>query len=394
MFGIISAIVAGIASIAGIGLNYYNQKKLNQHLTGSQQEQNQWNDIQAQIQRDFTSEEAQKSRDFTEYMARNKYAMETQSMQDAGVNPAMVYGGGSLVPTASNGAVGSGALGVGQGAGNAGVPALLGLSDSLMSLIRTPLEMEKLKEEIKNIGADTGVKEGEAESKRIQNEITQATKDSLIRFTNMAPEQREAEVNKVVQETKSEEIKTQILSTELLQSKLDYKQNERMYDLIFEMQEMENSYQQFVNNHQEKQWEKEYDKLCADVYKLYTSAAKDMSDIEVNNFQKGLISAEAMLTEQKTKTEEMNTTKTMFEAGKIAYDPYANLTRGAVNLGNALRGINDKFNMPWKDVYVKGKEAYTKQHERYLHANKQRQVALQVKEMLSTTGQAISEYGD
>lgn len=53
---------------------------------------------------EFSSSEAQKSRDWEEYMARNKYAMETQSMESAGLNPAMVYGGGSLVPTVSNGA--------------------------------------------------------------------------------------------------------------------------------------------------------------------------------------------------------------------------------------------------------------------------------------------------
>lgn len=53
---------------------------------------------------EFSSSEAQKSRDWEEYMARNKYAMETQSMESAGLNPAMVYGGGSLVPTATNGA--------------------------------------------------------------------------------------------------------------------------------------------------------------------------------------------------------------------------------------------------------------------------------------------------
>lgn len=53
---------------------------------------------------EFSSSEAQKSRDWEEYMARNKYSMETQSMESAGINPAMVYGGGSLVPTAANGA--------------------------------------------------------------------------------------------------------------------------------------------------------------------------------------------------------------------------------------------------------------------------------------------------
>lgn len=101
-------------------------------LTGAEREQNEWN-----------AAEAQKSRDFTEYMARNKYGMETQSMQDAGVNPAMVYGGGSLVPTAANGATGSGSLGVG---GN--------FFDALTGMMRLPLEMKQLKAETERTQAE------------------------------------------------------------------------------------------------------------------------------------------------------------------------------------------------------------------------------------------------
>lgn len=102
-------------------------------LTGAEQEQNA-----------FNAEQAQMSRDFTEYMARNKYSMETQSMQDAGVNPAMVYGGGSLVPTAANGAVASGSP---LSGGN--------IADLLSTMVRMPLEMKKLDAEIRSIDAGT-----------------------------------------------------------------------------------------------------------------------------------------------------------------------------------------------------------------------------------------------
>lgn len=102
-------------------------------LTGAENEQNA-----------FNAEQAQMSRDFTEYMARNKYSMETQSMQDAGVNPAMVYGGGSLVPTAANGSAASGSP---LSGGN--------IADLLSTMVRMPLEMKKLDAEIRSIDAGT-----------------------------------------------------------------------------------------------------------------------------------------------------------------------------------------------------------------------------------------------
>lgn len=105
------------------------------HLTGAEQEANA-----------FSAAEAQKSRDFTEYMARNKYSMETQSMMDAGVNPAMVYGGGNLVPTAANGAAASSVA-----------PQSGDIGDLIMSLVRLPHEINRIKAE-----AAKAEKEGDA----------------------------------------------------------------------------------------------------------------------------------------------------------------------------------------------------------------------------------------
>lgn len=95
------------------------------HLTGAEQEAN-----------EFSAGEAQKSRDFTEYMTRNKYQMETQSMQEAGVNPAMMYGGGNLVSTASNGAAATSAQ-----------PSAASFFDILPTLARLPKELDLLKSE-------------------------------------------------------------------------------------------------------------------------------------------------------------------------------------------------------------------------------------------------------
>ena len=91
----------------------------------------------------FNAEEAQKSRDFTEYMARNKYQMESESMQAAGVNPALVYGGGNLVSTASNGAQASSVS-----------PNTLNLFDALSTMISLPKQLKMMEADIANRKAE------------------------------------------------------------------------------------------------------------------------------------------------------------------------------------------------------------------------------------------------
>lgn len=138
---------AGIQDIFSSLMAYFTRNQ----LTGAEMQQNEWN-----------AQEAEKSRAFTEYMTRNKYQMETQSMQQAGVNPAMVYGGGNLVPTTNNTTAASGSP---IGAGNIG--------DLLSTLIRMPRELKLLDAEIaeKRANADLTHQKYETEiaNTRIQN---------------------------------------------------------------------------------------------------------------------------------------------------------------------------------------------------------------------------------
>lgn len=147
----------------------------------------------------FNAEEAQKSRDFTEYMARNKYAMETQSMQEAGVNPAMVYGGGSLVPTASNGAQASS---VNPQSGT----SFGDLSNAILSLVRMPLEMQKLKAEIRNTDSDTAKKEAETGSINAKLPFEVDELKSRIRNANVSSDAQEI-LNKYIDRQQEAEIR-------------------------------------------------------------------------------------------------------------------------------------------------------------------------------------------
>lgn len=324
--------------------------------------------------------EAQKSRDFTEYMARNKYSIETQSMRDAGVNPAMVYGGGNLVPTASNGATASSVAPTG---------GLAELLPQIMALVRMPMEMKAMQAQIDNTSAQTENTRAQTEGAKLHNEITEGTKNAIIKVTNMEPEEKRATIDNILQNTESEKVKTEVLGVQLLQDKLDYEQNKRMYDLMFEMQRMQNDYQQFVNNHQERQWNAEYNKICAEVNDLYASARKKMSDIEVNNSDIALKGAQKGLVDQQAVTELENTkltrTKNRHEAVQTwrdYNDPKAHLVRSVVD---PMNGIHDIF----EGMVERGRELT----ERASRKAETRQRAERLQEMYSTFGQAYEEYG-
>lgn len=135
----------GIAGVLQSLIAYYTRNE----LTGAEREMN-----------EFSAGEAQKSREFTEYMARNKYSMETASMQDAGVNPAMVYGGGNLVPTAANGAAAtSSSIGAGS------------IADLLGTMVRMPLEMKRLNAEIENTRANAALTRQKTETEKFETRI-------------------------------------------------------------------------------------------------------------------------------------------------------------------------------------------------------------------------------
>lgn len=146
-------------------------------LTGSQYKEMNYQTSERIAAQEFEAQEAEKSRNFTEYMARNKYAIETQSMQDAGLNPAMVYGGGNLVPTAVNGATANSHPGSGPSSALADPGALFGL---LTTLMRLPSEIKSLRAQaaatVKNadanlMNAEANQKNADTNEGRLANEV-------------------------------------------------------------------------------------------------------------------------------------------------------------------------------------------------------------------------------
>lgn len=220
------------------------------HLTGAEQEAN-----------EFSAGEAQKSRDFTEYMARNKYAMETESMQNAGVNPAMVYGGGNLVSTASNGASASSVS-----------PTTGDLGNLIFSIIRMPLEMKRLEQDINESKSRERKNEVEAHGVDLQNNLTETTWNDLIAKAGLDNDAIRAEIDLKKKQATTEVEKAKLTAAETLLTKMDKSQKEELFPLLKHAQELSNAYQETTNAWQERQIRMQLRESSARIKNLVASA--------------------------------------------------------------------------------------------------------------------------
>lgn len=79
---------------------------------GTQRRQQEFNAAEAEKEREFNAAEAQKTRDENRYLAEHQYQIAKDSIEEAGLNPNMIYGAGgtpSLASTSSSASAGSGA---------------------------------------------------------------------------------------------------------------------------------------------------------------------------------------------------------------------------------------------------------------------------------------------
>lgn len=225
-------------------------------LTGAQREANA-----------FSAGEAQKSRDFTTWMAQNKYQMETSSMQEAGVNPAMVYGGGSLVPTAANGAAAS-------SVSPSSAP------DALIALLRMPLEMRMLDAQIKNT-------EAEAAGKEIDNANAQDMYDLNKGLLSANTDKVRQDINESIQRVKNGEAdealsrmniskvqaERDLILLQSIEQGITNENKQTLYSLQIRQEELRNQMMETENSYLSVKIEKELAHLDAEIANLYANAA-------------------------------------------------------------------------------------------------------------------------
>lgn len=153
-----SLVAAAVAAIAGGLTAYFSNRK----ATGRDRDLMVFNASEASINREFQSAEAQKARQFQEdiYTKYQSPQAQVRQFQDAGLNPALMYGRGvtpvSLSP-ASLGPSGSSAS-----ASPAGVGGVDGLVSMLGNLAKLPSEVELMSAQSEDLRAS-------ALGKRIQN---------------------------------------------------------------------------------------------------------------------------------------------------------------------------------------------------------------------------------
>lgn len=208
--GFLETLGSGLASGAaqtvtnGIGslINGLIGRGLNQHLTGAQKEQNQFNAEQAEISRQFNLEQ-----DST------KYQRSVADMQNAGLNPALAYGGVSSSASSNVSASGNVSL-----VGSSSSPANLQAFAGIQKLIK---ENELIDAQKRNVDADTNKKEAETvglttdneyrdEFNRLRNEgLNYSNSLTTLEIENVYRQKYkiEAEIDKLIAETKTESTK-------------------------------------------------------------------------------------------------------------------------------------------------------------------------------------------
>lgn len=178
----------GLFDFAGALFQGYANKR-------SQNRQNEFNARQAELDRQFQSQEAQIARDWQEeqYNLYSSPSAMVSQYQDAGLNPALMYGQNLQSSTGSSptpsGSMASGSpLGAGMPTGNV-IEAVAGLA--------------KLKSEIDNINADTDAKKADALLKGSSVELNQSIKSLNSSQMNKI----ESEIGLIKEQAKTEQQK-------------------------------------------------------------------------------------------------------------------------------------------------------------------------------------------
>lgn len=172
----IGALLSGQNPLKALG-NWFNGST-GSGLTDAQKEQNEFNAQQAALQRAFSAQEASKLRDWQERMRATQYQTSVNDMKNAGLNPAMAYGGTAISAGTPSGAMGSGS------AASGGTPQIHGgLMSDIINLSMLNAQRKNIEAQTRKLNEETEKTRQETSYQRLLNEyypgISQATIDEL-----------------------------------------------------------------------------------------------------------------------------------------------------------------------------------------------------------------------
>lgn len=144
-----SLVAAAVAAIAGGLTAYFSNRK----ATGRDRDMMEFNASEASINREFQSAEAQKARQFQEdvYTKYQSPQAQVRQFQEAGLNPALMYGRG--VTPVSLSSASAGPSGSSASAAPSGVSGVEGLMSMLSSFAKLPSEVELMSAQSEDLRA-------------------------------------------------------------------------------------------------------------------------------------------------------------------------------------------------------------------------------------------------
>ncbi|MCR5352562.1 MAG: hypothetical protein K6E35_08760 [Bacteroidales bacterium] len=158
--GLFASLLDSITNASALG---YEIAK-DQSLTGAQREANQFSAEQVELDRRFQAAEAEKARSWQEdqFLKYNSPAAQVRQYQEAGVNPALMFGDPST-PAPSQTSVPSGAS----------ASSVTPSGGDVVGMIGQMLSLSKLDAEIANIRSSTRANEAEAFGRELNNALVE-----------------------------------------------------------------------------------------------------------------------------------------------------------------------------------------------------------------------------